>query len=250
MKKVLLGILAVGLTATAANAATLGLRFAGGATEVTMANPSDSATIEVVLTWNGTLDQGKNPSKTSGGNFRFDVGSLAPGVGGNYIQDGSDKFVVTGHGTTNVGWNTDGSSAAGSVFNRSFFFAAEDPTGANLITAPGGTTVVLGSFTIHKALAGVGDTYIAFRVEDPLPSLSEGPTAWGGRWQYSTQLSRNQWLMNDAGVSAPGNPGDADPRWVSHGYETLNPLVIHNVPEPSALALLALGGLAMLRRRN
>jgi hypothetical protein len=253
MKKGLVGILAVGFMATAANAATLSMRFAGGATEITMGAASDSATIEVLLTWN-TLDGGKAPSKISSINARFDVGTVVPGVGGNYVQDtfpAPSKWVVTDTATSVAGWNTDGSSAPGAAFDRSYFFASEDPAGAvNLVGAPG-TTVVLGSFTIHKTAFSAGDTAIVFRVEDPLPALSEGPTGWSSRWQYGVELARNNWLMG-AGPGAPavGNPGDADPRWGFHGYESLNPLVIHNVPEPSALALLALGGLAMLRRRN
>jgi hypothetical protein len=264
MKKGLLGILAVGLMTTAANAAGLSLRFAGGATEITMTGASDSATIEVLLTFsaNGFDNSTKNPSKISSINARFDVGDLAPGVGGQYIDDDfgdtdAGKWVVT---STDVGvdspaaWNTLGSSPNGTNFDQGYFFASEDPTGAAVISGNPARTVVLGSFTIHKTNPSPPfpgeDTFISFHVEDPLPALSEGPASWGSRWQYTNQVARNQYLLNEGGTSLPGNPGDADPRWASHGFETLNPLIIHNVPEPSALALLALGGLAMLRRRN
>jgi hypothetical protein len=259
MKKVLLGILAVGLTATAANAAQLSLRFAGGATEVTMGPAaSDSVTIEVLLTFTAPLDNTKSPSKTSGINARFEVGDRVPGFGGDYFQDtfgGPSKFVVTDTSTPVAGWNSDGASADGNAFDSSYFFAAEDPTGVVRLSGATLGTVVLGSFTIHHAGGSVADdTYIAFRVGAALPAVNEAASAWGSRWQYDTQNARNQYLFNSGPTGAanplPGNPGDAGPQWTYHGYETLNPLVIHNLPEPSALALLALGGLAMLRRRK
>jgi len=255
MKKGLLSILAVGLMATAANAAQLSLRFAGGATEVTMAGPSDSATIEVLLTFTAPNDNGKTPSSTSGINARFEVGDLLPGTGGSYILDGSNKFVVTETTTPIAGWTTSASGGPGTTFNGEYFFAAEDPTGVVRVSGAPAREVVLGSFTIHKATAGdLGDTFIAFRVGAALPAVSDGGAAWGSRWQYNTTIARNQWLMNSGtgagSTSLPGNPGDAGPQWGFHGYESLNPLIIHNVPEPSALALLALGGLAMLRRRK
>jgi hypothetical protein len=254
MKKSLVGLLAVGFMATAANAAQLSLRFAGGATEVTMAGPSDSATIEVLLTWTAA-DGGKNPSKTSGINARFEVGDRVPGVGGDYIEDDfgqpdAGKYVVTETTTPVAGWNTLGSSAAGAAFDSSYFFAAEDPTGTVRLSGAAVGTAVLGSFTIHKQTFTPGDTYIAFRIGAALPAVAEGASAWLSRWQYTNQNARNQYLFNNAGAALPGNPGDAGPEWASHGFETLNPLIIHNVPEPSALALLALGGLAMLRRRK
>jgi hypothetical protein len=50
---------------------------------------------------------------------------------------------------------------------------------------------------------------------------------------------------------ALGNPGDAGPQWDPyHGYETFQPLIIHNLPEPGMVALTMLGGLGLLRRRR
>jgi len=264
MKKGLLGILAVGLTATAANAAQLSLRFAGGGTEVTMGpEASGSATIEVLLTFTAPFDNSaKTPSRISTINARFEVGDLAinPDGGGTYIQDDfgdtdAGKWVVTDTSTDVAGWNTDGASPDGNPFDASYFFAAEDPSGAIQIVGSPERTVVLGSFTIHKALPSPfndGDTFIAFRVGAALPALGQAASGWGNRFGYTNQIARNQFLFNDGTIAGglPGNPGDQRPQDLFHGYETLNPLVIHNVPEPSALALLALGGLAMLRRKK
>jgi hypothetical protein len=256
MKRVLLGVLAAGFMASAANAATLSMRFAGGATEVTMAGPSDSATIEVLMTFaaNGIDNSTKTPSATSGVNLRFEVGDIVNDGNGPYIQDDfgqpdAGKYVVTGAETPIAGWST-GASTVGSPFDSSFFFAAEDSTGVVRINGNPARSVVLGSFTIHKATLSAGDTFIAFRIGAALPGINEGAQSWGSRFQYTNQVSRNQWLVNDAGTPLPGNPGDGGPQFAFHGYETLTPLIIHNVPEPSALALLALGGLAMLRRRK
>jgi hypothetical protein len=244
--------------ASAANAATLSMRFAGGATEVTMGAQSDSATIEVLLTFsaNGIDNSTKTPSSTSGINARFEVGDIVNGPNGPYIEDNfgqpdTGKFVVTDVATPVAGWSNSAVDP-GQVFDSSFFFGAEDTTGAVRLTGNPARTVVLGSFTIHKTGFVAGDTFIAFRVGAALPLLNDGAASWTARFQYTTQAARNQWLLNDGSIGSPlpGNPGDNDPRFAFHGYETLNPLIIHNVPEPSALALLALGGLAMLRRRK
>jgi hypothetical protein len=243
MKKGLLGILAVGMITTAANAGQLSLRFAGGGTEIDMA-PGDTATIEVVFAMNST-DTTKG--RLTGADLRFDVGDLAAGVGGNYVADDAEaKFTVTSIATAMANWNT--AAATIGPFNRLGFFAsAGDPAGVSGVVGNGTNQagVVIMSFDIMKPTSGLpeGDTYIVFRNEDPLPALYNGPNSWGNRFQYD--INGNQQF--EQGV---GNGGDADPRFAYHGYETLSPLIIHNVPEPSALALMALGGLALLRRRN
>jgi hypothetical protein len=273
MKKGLLGILAVGLMTTAANAAELSLRFAGGGTEIEMA-PGDTATIEVVLNMNRPQDwiSTSTFSFASGLNARFDVGSLAPGAGpsptpaarpgwnNQYVQDGSTKFSVTGISTP-MPWDTSASSPVGGAFNRDFFFAAADPAGVNGLAAqpPGNNvpTVIL-SFDITKGDFVEGDTFIVFHVETPLPAVYDNLGGqFGPRFQFTSQISTNQWLMNPLGASGtnsltlPGNPGDANPFFATRrGQEIMFPLVIHNVPEPGSLMLLALGGLAILRRKN
>jgi hypothetical protein len=242
MKKGLLGILAVGLITSAANAGQLSMRFAGGGTEREMTAASDSVTIEVLFAMNAT-DSSKN--RVTGTDLRFDVGTLAPGVGGDYVVDGSTKFSVTSITPgAFANWNT--AAATLGPFNRQGFFAsAGDPAG---VSGPAGNLtnqapVVLLSFTIHKDTFELGDTYIVFRQEDPLPTVYNGPNAWGNRFQYD--INGPQQFEQGA-----GNGGDADPRFAYHGYESLQPLIIHNVPEPSALALLALGGFAAMRRRR
>jgi len=254
MKKGLLGILAVGMMATAANAATLSMRFAGGGNEVTL-GASQSATIEVVITM-GINDGLKNPSKLTGLDLRFDVGGTAinpdavgdQGSDGRYVIDGSTKYDVTGVASPIVGWSTAASNPVPAVFNGSYFLSAGDPNGLVGVVGTGAVfSTVVATFDIHKEVFEAGDTWIVFKNLDPLPALYNGPAAWSNRFPYSTETAgvRNQF------VTGLGNMSDNGPQFDPyHGYATFQPLIIHNVPEPSALALLVLGGFAALRRRK
>jgi hypothetical protein len=242
MKKSLLGILAVGLFTTSANAGILSLRFAGGGNEVTM-GPSDTATIEVVFQMTA-IQTGK--ARLTGADMRFEVGGLAAGVGGDYVFDDSHKFTVESVATPIAGWST-AASILGEFNQNGFFLSAGDPAGA---AGPVGNAtlqpeLVIASFTIHKVGPVVpADTYVVFRVGSALPALTQGGTGWTNAWQDNADAIREY----DIGQ---GNPGDADPRWDPyHGYETLQPLIIHQVPEPGSIALLVLGGLAAMRRRK
>jgi hypothetical protein len=249
MKKSLLGILAVGVFATAANAATLSMRFAGGGNEVTL-GPSDSVTVEVVITM-GVNDGPKTPSKLTGIDMRFDVGGLADGGFGPYVLDGGqdDKLAVTDVSSPIGAWSN-AASILGSFDRLGFFMSVGDPAGTTGVTGTGAVfDTVIATFVIHKAFSVLPpgpatDTYFVWRNEDPLPALYNGPATWGNKFGYTVENGRNQFLHGQ------GSPGDADPRYVYHGYETMEPLIIHQIPEPSAIALMVLGGLAALRRRK
>jgi len=251
MKKGLLGILAVGIMATAANAATLSMRFAGGGNEVTL-GVSQSATVEVVITM-GTFDGPKTPSRLTGLDLRFDVGGIAinpdavgdNGSTGEYVVDGSTKFSVTAI-TGFPGWSTAASNMVPAVFNGSYFLSAGDPNGT---IGPTGAVIpssfVVATFTIHKDAFEAGDTFVVIRNGLALPALYNGPALWTNRFTYTVEAGRNNFLTGE------GSSSDNAPRYDPyHGYQAFEPLIIHNVPEPSALALLVLGGFAALRRRK
>jgi hypothetical protein len=244
MKKGLLGILAVGMMSTAANAGILSLRFAGGATEVTLA-PSESVTVEVIFRMNAT---DKKTNKVTGFDARFDVGGLTASPTGEYVQDGSLKDTVTAASPgAFANWNTAATSGVGGPFNGDFFMSAGDPAG---VSGPVGNGteqgfVVLGSFVIHKDTSTPGtDTLIVYRQGAALPAVYNGAATWANRFGSPTINGAQQFETEG------GNSGDNRPQDALHGYETLNPLVVHHIPEPSVMALLALGGLAALRRRS
>jgi hypothetical protein len=245
MKKGLLGILAVGMMSSAANAGILSLRFAGGATEITMDQASQTATLEVVFQMTATDNPAKNQSRLAGLESRFDVGSATPGVGGSpYVDDGSTKFSVASV-TPRAGWLNNG-DAGGQTFNRDSFFLALGGDAAAIIGTNQAANVIA-TIVIHKDAFVAGDTYITFRSGAALPALYvNAGTTWVNRNRggYTTTDATNQYVMGT------GNPGDADPEAPFHGYVAFSPLIIHNVPEPGALALLALGGIAALRRRR
>lgn len=248
MKKGLLGILAVGLITSAASAGQLSMRFAGGGTSIDMAL-GDTATIEVTFAMNST---DKAIHRVTGIDARIDVGALVTGASGDYVQDGAIKDVVTsvsaGSGPLFTNWNTAASSSTPAPFNGSFFFSAGDPAGAQ---GPNGNgtnqaPIVIMSFTIEKvAFTGLNElTYIVFRNLDPLPAVYNGPNQWTNRFGSAVINGPQQF------ETQVGNAGDNRPQDTYHGFETLSPLVIRQVPEPSALALLALGGFAAMRRRR
>jgi hypothetical protein len=237
----------MGLMAAAANAGTLSMRFAGDGNEVTMA-PSDTVTIEIVFEMSATQDGPKTPSRLTGMDLRFEVGAIVPGVGQDYVANdsGLNKFVVTGSSADQSGWNNN-SDPNGSFFNLGgFFYSVTDPSNTGIL----GTTLgpqVIGTITIHKAGPGpwpAADLGVVFRNGGALPGLYNIGANWGNRFGYTTEVARNQFLTGQ------GSSGDGNPALPYHGYETFEPLIIHCVPEPGSLALLALGGFAALRRRK
>lgn len=242
MKKGLLGILAVGIMSSAANAGVLSLRFAGGATEVTLAQ-SQSVTVEVLFAMNAT---DKKANKVTGIDARFDVGPLAGS--GAYVVDGSTKMTITSISTPQASWTTAASNSLPATFNGSYFAAAGDPAG---VAGPAGNAtnqapVVIMSFVLHQTGTSLADEFIVFRSFPPLPAVYNGSVQWGNRHGPDVITGAEQFEIGrgNPGFSRPGDyPGYA-------ASELLLPLTIHKVPEPSALALMMLGGLALLRRRN
>jgi hypothetical protein len=222
------------------------MRFAGGGNEITMGAASDTATVEIVISF-GVNDGPKTPSRLTGLDMRFDVGSLADGGFGPYVQDGgaNPKFTAGNVASPNSVWSN-AATIEGTFDRLGFFMSIGDPAGSAGFSA---TTVpsefIVATFQIHKAIGGdTSTTYFVWRQEDPLPALYNGPANWGNRFGYEVEVARNQFLHGQ------GSPGDADPRWAYHGYEAFEPLIIHNIPEPGSIALMVLGGLAAMRRRK
>ncbi len=241
MKKVIVMCLAAGLMARAANAATLSMRWAG-TTDTTIALiPSDYATIEIVWTW-GALDKAKTLGLTDI-EGRINVWNHEP----ISPETAAQAQVPAGAAVTNVTANFGGTTAISDPLGSDlgwYFFAMN-----NMTRQVGNGTVfsiVLGTITIHGAGYTWTPVYISFSAIEPHPGPADGPNLWLKAWQTAVS-GPGQFVIGQ------GNPGDRSADWDPyHGYETFQPLtlLVDGAPaEPGTLLLLALGGLAMLRRR-
>lgn len=225
-----------------ADAGLLSMRFAGGSSETTL-SPSQSATIEVCFQL-GPFE--KAVHRLTRFEARFDVGSLTPGVGGQYVVEDQSPLTVTSAASGTIpNWNSTGTSGVGGGFDSSFFLTAGDPNGVSG-PLPGhtGAPAVIGTFTVRLDAPTAGDVFAVFRVNDSLPALHNGATLWSNRFGSNIVIGPQQFELG------MGNPGDADPRWAYHGFETLQPLVIHTVPEPGAMALLLVAVFVAAWRRR
>jgi hypothetical protein len=238
--------------ASAAQAARLSMAFGDGSNEVTM-NPSDTVRVDII--WQmGAFDGGKVPQRLTGLDLRFNVDDLPePGsetYGGQF--PGSNKFTVTEVSTTQASWNlsaTTGVGVPGGFSDGGFFLSGGDPAGTGGVVGTNTAPVTVLSFVIHMTDANFpGQTWISFRhlfAADPLPAAYNGPSNWSLRFNGYTVGAAGQFDIGQ------GNPSDNGPAWAPfQGYEPYLPLIIHKVPEPGTLALLALGGLVALRRRS
>jgi MYXO-CTERM domain-containing protein len=235
-------LLAVALLATfasTASASQLGLRFVDngslGADETnTAVNIGDSVTVEV--TWT----QDAQEATVGLSNAFFLLTSSVHNGPGSAAAEGAlveDADLVVGNSGTTIGaWGTGG--ADGTVGGLSAIqYAGNDASFLNVA----GTTVI-GTFDITVGpgaiLGSVHDFYILRRAGAASPDLAHPP----GASSYSFNL---------------GDPNGYEGNYnIGNGFAGKNngdlaiPMNITVTPEPAALALLALGGVAVLRRRS
>lgn len=238
MKKVLVCALFAGLMTTAANGAFLDMKWAGTEDTVMTLAPSETATIEIWWTMSAS-DGGKSPAHLTDLQGRFWVFDHEPVSPENIAAGFAPSLAsVTGVAGAN-GFNTGSSDAPGAQLEDYFFgYNQGDIIGTNL------TPTLVGTVEIHCDGPALDPVYIAFNVIDPLPAANDGPGNWVHRWQYSTFIAPGQFRIGQ------GNPGDQASEWDPfHNYEVWSPLTLIQTPEPATLALLALGGLAVIRRR-
>lgn len=212
MKKVLGSLLVIGLMATAANAATIGLRWAGNANQ----NNDGDGVIEVYL----QLLNGETASTVI-----FDYWTTAT------------NLEVTAQGTTVPNWAAPTSS--GPLNN--FQFNSSANVGANL--AGPIADIVVGTTTIDVTgdLDGTIKEIFFNAHANPVGVLN----ATGARLTWDARYNDQSVTPGYIAFGDWGNPG-----WIGKpGQPTANPLLITKVPEPTSLALIALGGFALLRRR-
>ena len=240
MKKyvVLVAVLAVGMLAATADAASLGMRFVdigGGAIvhndgEVTMA-PTDTVGVEVLITMLAT-----SFTSPMGYSMNLDLAGLTPA-----------NYTVTAESAAYPGWSSVSGAPVAALDN--YFVGAGDPN--NLVGLPFTgvpTTYVVSSFVIHKE--GPADF-----TDYSLTMLKGGasPAMVGAAAPFT-----HEWGFRVAGPAFFHFADITEPRAYGYGHPgggfaapdiTPIPMIIHNVPEPTSLALLAIGGLALLRRR-
>lgn len=220
MKKVLVCMLAVGLAATAANAATVRMNFVGGgqAASVVIGQPF---TIEYWLDI-PTIE-------TTVGQYQFPLEAVA---GDAVAAMSYSPNLALGHGAADQSFANNGYPAPIGAFTG-FSISFADIDGGPL-------TGVTGSFLMGTATyqaSAEGDYELAFSQADSF-FIDQG----GNNFVYDTRPSyygyQGYYIYGNWGN--PGVPKAAQ----------RSPLSLHVTPEPASLALLAFGGFAALRRRR
>ena len=213
MKRFVLVVMTVGLFASTANAASIWMEWQGlgpAAREVTLL-PSETAWIDVYVDL-APIDS---------------MSTMA------YANENAAGLQQTGTLVNPaINW-ADGSvnGVLGPLTGQQVAFAGPP----NLV---GGGVILLGSQEIHQLQLPPADWDVTFDHASTL-FLDQAGTGWTHAPNYAGAYAN----YYGYGAGSPGVTG-------AFGTSVRDPLIVHCVPEPGSLALLALGGLAFLRRRR
>ncbi len=225
----LLAVALLAAFAVPASAATLGLNFVGGLDATNSGDLDHGQSITVEVTWTTTDANDGSPGMIA---MAFNLtSSVQDGAAG--LQTPDSGLSIANVAATPANWNSGGVETTLGGGAQFAVFASP----ADAITAPG--TSVLGTFDVvvePGAALGLHQFYIqrnaAAFSPDPVNSVGASYSFNLGGDGYSGQFNIGN------GFAGKNNGSDAIP------------MNINVTPEPAALALLALGGVAVLRRRS